>query len=92
VVQTLAGAQDSLFTIPKTGGVWRSINGAPWMHLHESPPRAFSIANDPNNTTRLAVGERADDDPDRRLGRSGLWESVTALLPASLRSASSPCA
>ncbi len=75
VVQTVVGAQDGLFAIPKTAGVWRSVNGKPWTYLPGSPQRAFSIAIDPNNSSRLAVGERADDNPDARLGRSGLWES-----------------
>jgi|GEM_PF-6514160 len=75
VVGALVGSQAELFAIPKTGGVWRSVNGAPWTHLTNSPPRAFSIAIAPG-TTHLAVGEREDDNPNPSLGRSGLWESI----------------
>jgi hypothetical protein len=75
VVGVMAGSQEELFAIPKTGGVWRSRNGTPWTHLPSSPPRAFSIAIEPG-TTHLAVGEREDDNPNPAVGRSGLWEST----------------
>jgi len=76
VVGAMAGSQDGLFAIPKTAGVWRSVNGGAWSHLRSSPPRALSIAIEPDNTNHIAVGEREDDNPDPRLGRSGLWEST----------------
>lgn len=76
VVGTLAGSSTTLFAIPKAAGVWRSINGGPWTPLPGSPPRAHAIAVDPQNRSHLVVGERADDAPDARLGRSGLWESA----------------
>ncbi len=75
VIEAIVGTDDALFAVPKTGGVWRSVNGGPWQHLPTSPPRAFSIAIDPVNTSHLIVGERDDDTSDPRLGRSGLWES-----------------
>ncbi|WP_341633294.1 hypothetical protein [Sphingomonas agri] len=75
VVDAMAGTQEALFAIPKTAGVWRSINGQRWQYLKGSPPRAFSIAIDPQNSSHIAVGERADDNSVARLGRSGLWES-----------------
>lgn len=78
VVQTLAGTRDMTFAIPKTGGVWRSVNRGAWTYLRESPPRAFSIAVEPRNTQHIAVGERDDDAAVNRLGRSGLWESTDA--------------
>src|SRR5258706_3723658 len=76
VVGAIAGSQDRLFAIPKTAGVWQSVNGGPWSHLTNSPPRAFSIAIQPDDTSHIAVGEREDDNPDPRLGRSGLWEAI----------------
>lgn len=76
VVGALAGSSSTLFAIPKAAGVWRSINGGAWTPLTGSPPRAHSIAIDPRNRTHVAVGERADDAADARLGRSGLWEST----------------
>jgi len=76
VVNAVVGSTDALFAVPKAAGVWRALNGGSWTYLPGSPPRAFSIAIDPNNGSHIAVGERPDDNPDARLGRSGLWEST----------------
>jgi hypothetical protein len=78
VVGTIVGSQNQMFAIPKTAGVWRSTAGGPWVFLPGSPPRAFSIAVDPNRPSHLVVGERADDNDVVALGRSGVWESDSA--------------
>ena len=75
IVDSRLGTQHALFAIPKTAGVWRSVNGSPWTFLPGSPPRAFSIAVNPGNPQHIVVGERDDDASDPLLGRSGLWES-----------------
>jgi hypothetical protein len=64
----LAGNNAQLFAVSADAGVWRSSNSSEgaltaseWYQLPAGPPRAFSIAVDPNNSSHLAVGQRDGD-------------------------------
>jgi hypothetical protein len=73
---SLAGNSSRLYAVSLNAGVWRSDGSDhAWEQLHNSPPRAYSIASDPNNNLHLAVGEREDDQSDSTKRQSGLWES-----------------
>src|SRR5437762_943136 len=58
---SLAGSQSGLYAVSLNAGVWKSVNGGAWTQLSNSPPRAYSIAADPQNGLHLAVGERDGD-------------------------------
>ena len=64
----LAGNNAQLFAVSADAGVWRSLNSSEgaltaseWYQLPAGPPRAFSIAVDPNNASHVAVGQRNGD-------------------------------
>jgi hypothetical protein len=76
VVGTITGYSGVTYAIPKTGGVWISVNTGQWVPLANAPPRAFSMAIDSNQLEHLVVGERADDVAGLQItGRAGVWES-----------------
>ncbi|HJQ67763.1 MAG TPA: hypothetical protein VKA70_02255 [Blastocatellia bacterium] len=69
------GDNNLLYAISLNAGVWRSAEGGAWQQLTASPPRACSIAVEPNRATHLVVGEREGDSISTSLNRSGIWES-----------------
>jgi hypothetical protein len=74
----VAGDTSALYAVTVAAGVWKSVNGGPWVQLANAPARAYSIAVDPNNASHLAVGERDGDAADSRVNTSGVWESRDA--------------
>lgn len=75
LTRALAGDQGILYAVSMNAGVWKSFAGGPWIQLPFSPPKAYSIAVDPNNPAHLAVGERNGDARTITLNESGVWES-----------------
>lgn len=75
IIPTLAGDSNTLYAVSLNAGVWRSDEGGPWVQLPNSPPRAYSIAIDPNNVHHIAIGERDGDSIDISRNISGIRES-----------------
>jgi hypothetical protein len=75
LIHSLAGDEKTLYAVSLNAGVWRSVGGAPWVQLPNSPPRAYAIAIDPNNVQHIAVGERDGDATDPSKNSSGIRES-----------------
>jgi hypothetical protein len=79
----IAGNNAYLYAVSADAGVWRSGNSSEgaltaseWYQLPAGPPRAFSIAVDPNNQQHLAVGQRDGDQLANN--NSGVRESTDA--------------
>ncbi len=72
---TLAGNSSALYLVTLNAGIWRSLNNRPWVQLHASPPRAYTIAIDPLNSMHIVVGERDGDAQDIHRNAAGLWDS-----------------
>jgi hypothetical protein len=90
VIKGLAGDSHALYAVSANAGVWKNTDGGTWQQLPGSPPRAFCIAQDPNDPSHLIVGERDTEAVKRQ--RVGVWESRDAgaswsyvLDPATLR-------
>jgi hypothetical protein len=71
----LAGDATRLYAVSLNAGVWRSVAGAPWVQLINSPARAYSIAVERNVSSHVVVGERNGDNADFNTNSSALWES-----------------
>jgi hypothetical protein len=78
VTRYLVGSLSALYAVSMNAGVWKSVKGAPWVQLSNSPPRAYSIATDPQNLSHLAVGERDGDAVPKYQNVSGVWETFDA--------------
>jgi len=74
---SLAGDSKRLYAVSLNAGVWVSQGSTqPWEQLHNSPPRAYSIASDPTDVRHFFVGEREDDKSNASARHSGLWETT----------------
>src|SRR5262245_32442238 len=71
----LVGDSSRTYLVTFNAGVWRSIRNGPWVQIPNSPPRAYSIAVDPNDSSHLAVGERDGDAVAINQNGSAGWES-----------------
>jgi hypothetical protein len=65
----IAGTPAALYTMGHTGGVWKSVNGAPWSLLVDAPLPgsldAFNLATNPSNAQHVVAGSQ-----------TGVWEST----------------
>jgi hypothetical protein len=76
VIKGLAGDGHETYAVSANAGIWKSVGDGPWQQLPNSPPRAFCIAQDPNNPAHLIVGERATEAIKPQ--PVGVWESLDA--------------
>ncbi len=75
IAVALAGDHKGLYAVAQNAGVYKSVDGGPWVKLLRSPRYAYSIAVDPGNPAHVVVGERSGDASDTRLEDVGVWES-----------------
>lgn len=81
ITVSLTGDNSALYAVSHTAGVWRSASNderagfaGPWEQLQSSPKYSYSIASDPNNSARVAVGGRDADESKKP--KSGVWVST----------------
>ncbi|HEX3532212.1 MAG TPA: hypothetical protein VH988_34560 [Thermoanaerobaculia bacterium] len=76
VITGLAGDGHALYAVSLNAGIWKSVDGGAWQQLPGSPPRAYCIAQDPNDAAHLVAGERRTEAIKPQ--NVGVWESRDA--------------
>src|ERR1051325_2542232 len=76
VIKGLAGDNHALYAVSANAGIWKSAEGGAWQQLPNSPARAFCIAQNPNDSSHLIVGERRSEAVQKQ--SVGVWESRDA--------------